>query len=91
MTIVVESQSACDAIKKVTPIITENLAYRGIELEELNVQIADNQISNQNGKSGSRHHSRANTSRKNDVEAVPVEENLNSVKNYGYNTIELIA
>lgn len=90
VTIYVETEHSRQDLQRITPQIQENLAQRGINLQELEVEVRDFSLS-KNGQedeksSGSDEHDQAN-----EQIAADEEDESTTARDYGYNTMEIMA
>lgn len=88
-TIVVDSEEVSNQIQKVMPSIVDNLNQKGIQFTALDVQVRDFNDNRKREKESGR---LANTQEQNETESdLNFSINKQSIRNYGYNTIEYVA
>ncbi|MCK4448211.1 MAG: flagellar hook-length control protein FliK, partial [Candidatus Marinimicrobia bacterium] len=89
-TIIVESETIRNLIEKVLPIINENLSQKGMALNSLEVQVGDFGKSKMQDEKHKRYSEKYRASNIKDE----IEDKINqiiAIRDYGYNTIEVLA
>ena len=90
ITIVVETEAARDAIQKLVPVINENLDQKGVEPSSIDVQVNCGQHSQTQEKEQRGYFAEDAQNALGDE--LVIEDGLNiAIKDYGYNTIEVLA
>jgi len=90
ITIVVETEAARDAIKKLVPEINENLDQKGVKPSSIDVQVSNDQQKQTHEKDQTAKLEKVAPNRHEDELATVTGLNI-AMKDYGYNTIEVLA
>jgi len=88
--ILVESDTARNLLEKVLPIINENLSQKGLVLSSLDVQVGDFSKPKTHNKKHNKNSGKSQVSDIN-VEVKDKIKQIIAIRDYGYNTIEVLA
>ncbi|MDP8237826.1 MAG: hypothetical protein P9X24_01935 [Candidatus Hatepunaea meridiana] len=90
ITVVVETEAAREAVQKLVPVISENLVQKGVNLSSLEVQVG-NHKHNKTKKDEQEELMGKDTPTQPEDEIINTDGLNIAVKDYGYNTIEILA
>jgi len=90
ITIVVETEAVRDAMQKLIPVINENLFQKGVKPSSIDVQVNSDKH-NETFEKDQDSLSEENKPDQNEGELVTVQDLNIGVKDYGYNTMEVLA
>ncbi len=91
ITIFVESDLSKNELQRVMPHIEDNMNQRGFSFSNVNVEVKDDQRSSGSMGDGDAHTSNSNDESAERDQATAEENEANTKRNYGYNTMEVLA
>jgi len=92
ITIMVDHETAKNDLIRILPQIEDNLQQRGFDMNQVEVEVRNNQEGGESSANQDRRHSRSNEDNTSSSDLGMSDDNLITTnRNYGYNTMEVLA